>query len=148
MKKKVIITVSILLVLALIVGGGFLYFRTTPEYALLCVLRDVRSQGIYGLQPHVTGSAKTVVDFLCSSGDGGWLSKLWGYASQSDLFTTLINECAKIQWDLEDILKSKNRATVIVSFDYKGWLTGTVDLSMVKEAGKWKIDGLSFPDFD
>lgn len=39
-------------------------------------------------------------------------------------------------------------ARVIISFDYKDKIKGTVELSMVKEGGEWKIDGMGFPKFD
>ena len=31
---------------------------------------------------------------------------------------------------------------------YKDKIKGTVELSMVKEGGEWKIDGMGFPKFD
>lgn len=50
--------------------------------------------------------------------------------------------------DVDDVLKSKDNASVILSFNYDDKLVGAIELSMVREDGEWKIDGLEFPEFD
>ena len=47
----------------------------------------------------------------------------------------------------DDVLKSKENATVILSFNYEDKLIGTIEISMIREEGEWKIDSIEFPEF-
>lgn len=147
MIKKVKIIIAVVVILALVLGGVWLYFRGTPEYALLCILNDVEDDGIKGLEPHLTGRAKEVLDSITSKGDSGWVDLIIQYASRSEYVAILKEKMQEIEWDVEDILKGKKNTTVILSFNYHDKITGTIDLSMIKVRGEWKIDGLGFPKF-
>ena len=48
---------------------------------------------------------------------------------------------------MDDILKSKENAAVILSFNYEDKLIGTIEISMIRDEEKWKIDSIEFPEF-
>ena len=78
----------------------------------------------------------------------GIFNTIVGFISQSEYVSVLKSEIQEIQWEVDDVLKSKDNASVILSFNYDDKLVGTIELSMVREDGEWKIDGLEFPEFD
>lgn len=60
----------------------------------------------------------------------------------------LKSNLTKIDWDLEDIIKSNKRADIILAFNYDDKLEGTIEITMIREDGTWKISGVDFPKFD
>ena len=44
--------------------------------------------------------------------------------------------------------KGSESSKAVVGFDYQGKMTGTVEMTMIKEDKIWKIDSLSSPSFD
>lgn len=148
MKKALFITISIVaLIAATIIGMGG-YVTNTPEYALKEMIDDVNASGMDGLYPHLTGEARTTIDAVSSVADNNIFNTIVGFISQSEYVGVLKSEIQEIQWSVSDVLKSKDNASVILSFNYDDKLVGTIELSMVREDGEWKIDGLEFPEFD
>ncbi len=148
MKKTILIIVSIVALIAAILIGVGVYIVNTPEYALAEMLGDVNDSGMEGLYPHLTDKARETVDAISSVTENSILNSIIGYISQSEYISVLKSEMQEIQWNVNDILKSKENALVILSFNYKDKLVGTIELSMIREAGAWKIDGVKLPKFD
>lgn len=148
MKKTVLIIVSIVtLIVAIIIGGG-IYIVNTPEYAIKKMIKDVNDSGLEGLYPYLTDEAKETIDTVSSITDNNIVNSIIGLVSQSEYINVLKSEIQEIQWEVKDVLKSKESATVILSFNYKDKLIGTIELSMIREDGDWRIDELAFPKFD
>lgn len=147
MKKTILIISSVVLFLAVVVGGFGLYIVNTPEYALKSIIEDVNDSGMEGLNPHLTGKAKETLDMVASVTESDLFSKIMGFINQNDYIGVLKSEIQEIQWGVDDVLKSKENAAVILSFNYEDKLIGTIEISMIKEEGQWKIDGIEFPKF-
>lgn len=147
MKKTILIISSVVLLLAVVVGGFGLYIVNTPEYALKSIIEDVNDSGMEGLNPHLTGKAKETLDMVASVTESDLFSKIVGFINQNDYIGVLKSEIQEIQWGVDDVLKSKENAAVILSFNYEDKLIGTIEISMIKEEGQWKIDGIEFPKF-
>lgn len=147
MKKVVIIICSIILLLAIIVSGLGIYIVNTPEYALMTMIDDVNASGMEGLESHLTGKAKKTIDTVSYVTDSSIFNTIMGFISQNDYVSVLKSEIQEIQWEVDDILKSKENAAVILSFNYKDKLIGTIEISMIRDEGKWKIDNIEFPQF-
>lgn len=148
MKKTFLITTSIVALIAATIIGMGVYVTNTPEYALKEMIDDVNASGMDGLYPHLTGEARTTIDAVSSVTENNIFNTIVGFIGQSEYVGVLKSEIQEIQWEVDDVLKSKDNASVILSFNYDDKLVGTIELSMVREDGEWKIDGLEFPEFD
>lgn len=146
MKKAILIISSVVLLLAVVVGFG-LYIVNTPEYALKSIIEDVNDSGMEGLNPHLTEKASEMLDTVSSITESDLFSTIMGFINQNDYISVLKTEIPKIQWGVDDVLKSKENAAVILSFNYEDKLIGTIDISMIREEGNWKIDSIEFPEF-
>lgn len=147
MKKVIIIISSVILLLAVISSGLGLYIVNTPEYALKTMIDDVNNSGMEGLQPHLTGKAKETIDTVSYVTDSNLFNTIMGVINQNDYVGVLKSEIQEIQWGVDDVLKSKENAAVILSFNYENKLIGTIEISMIRDEGKWKIDSIKFPEF-
>lgn len=148
MKKAFLVTISIAALIAVTIIGMGVYVSNTPEYALKEMIDDVNASGMDGLYPHLTGEARATIDAVSSVTGNSIFNTIVGFISQSEYVSVLKYEIQEIQWEVDDVLKSKDNASVILSFNYDDKLVGTIELSMVREDGEWKIDGLEFPEFD
>lgn len=148
MKKTVLILCSVVLFLAVVVGGFCLYAVSTPEYALKSMIEDLSDSGMEGLEPHLTGRAKETLDAVSSVAESDLFSTIMGFLNQNNYTSVLKSEIQEIQWAVDDVLKSKENAAVILSFNYEDKLTGTIEISMIREGGEWKVDRIEFPEFD
>ncbi len=148
MKKTILLTISIVVLIAITVRGIGVYITNTPEYALKEMIDDVNASGMDGLYPHLTGEARATIDTVSSVTENSIFNTIVGFISQSENVGVLKSEIQEIQWEVDDVLKSKENASVMLSFNYDDKLVGTIELSMVREDGEWKMDGLEFPEFD
>lgn len=147
MKKAIVIISSIVLLLAVIAGGIGLYIVNTPEYTLKTMIDDVNTSGMEGLEPYLTGNAKESLDTVSSITSSNLFNTIMGFINQNDYVGVLKSEIQEVQWEVDDVLKSKENAAVVLSFNYEDKLVGTIEISMVREDGDWKIDGIEFPNF-
>lgn len=148
MKKAILIISSVvLLLLAAVVGGFGLYIVNTPEYALKSIIEDVNTSGMEGLEPHLTGKAKETLDAVSSVTKSGLFNTIMGFINQNDYIGVLKSEIQEIQWEVDDVLKSEENAAVVLSFNYEDKLIGTIEISMIREGGEWKVDSIEFPKF-
>ncbi len=69
MKKTFRIIGCIVLILAVVTTGVRIYFIRTPEYALLQIKKDVKEEGVSGLEPHLTGDAKEKLQSIMNVAD-------------------------------------------------------------------------------
>lgn len=147
MKKTILIICSVVLLLTVVVGGLSLYIVNTPEYALKSIIEDINNSGIEGLNPHLTGRAKETLDTVSFVTESDLFSTIMGFINQNNYTSVLKSEIQEIQWEVHDVLKSKENAAVILSFNYEDKLIGTIEISMIREEGEWKIESIEFPEF-
>lgn len=140
-------TVVLLLVVALLAGGVGLYLYKThsPEYALLQTIKDVKERGVNGLYGHLTDDTYEIVDKWFNN---PLVTSVIAFASQNDELENFRENLKEIEWTVQDVLKGRQSADVILGFKYKSDYEGTIKLSMVKEAGTWKIDKIGLPQFN
>lgn len=147
MKKILIIVLSIIIIIGLVAGGLFLFKTSTPEYALAKTIKDVKSSGMSGLKNHLTEEAieqvETIEDWTETLGVSGILSAI----TQDSAVSFLKAQIAEVEWTVVDVLSGKDRADVVIGFDYNNSIVGTIEITMIREGRDWKIDGLSFPCF-
>ncbi len=144
MKKFLVV----LVIVALLGGGAWFWISRTPEYAMKQMISDVKEQGIDGLYPHLTEDAQETVNRVAAISENQLLSSIIGLFTDTDYVSVLKAEMQTVAWEVQEIEKSKKSATVIVGFDYLQKLVGTMELKLLRLDGEWKIDSLSFPDFE
>ncbi|MBR4879187.1 MAG: hypothetical protein IKU13_05095 [Clostridia bacterium] len=148
MKKGGIIALAVILVIAVIGGIMLMKFMGSPEYALMKIGKDIASQGIEGIYPHLTADGQQMLDKINEVADNkivGALVSLFGLEDDIAIFK---EKLSMMKWDVEEIMKGKNNAQVILDFEYSEEIEGTVEISMVKQGKEWKIDGIEMPQFD
>ena len=148
MKKILLITMSILVLIATTGIGLGVYITNTPEYALKEIFDDVNTSGIEGLYPHLTDEASATINTVSSVVDNNIFNTIVGFINQSEYADVMKSEIREIKWSVSDILKGNEHASVILSFSYDDNVVGIIELSMIREDGEWKIDGLKFPKFN
>ena len=84
MKKAIIISVYIVLLLVIIAGGIGIYIVNTPEYALKTMIDDVGTYGMEGLEPHLTGNAKETLDTVSSLTENELFNTILDFINQND----------------------------------------------------------------
>lgn len=148
MRKILIIAISAVVIVGLAIGGYLLYKTSTPEYALAATIEDVKSSGMDGLKEHLTSSTIEKIEAIEDWTDKSSISGILSALTQDSAISFLKSKMSEVDWTVEDILKGKNRADVVIGFDYNSSIIGTIEITMVRENGDWKIDGLSLPHFD
>lgn len=159
-RNKVIIIVSIILAVLIAVAVGiFLYIRSTPEWALKEIVSDIKSDGVDGLRKHSTenfcekidkveayakekgiGTDDNGQDDTGSDDQGGGLLDYLKDHAEEYFGAKLLSRIKDVDWGLEDIKKGRKKTEVEVSFDCGKDLSGTFDVILIKDGGKWKID--------
>lgn len=147
MKKALFITISIVALIAATIIGMGIYVTNTPEYALKEMIDDVNASGMDGLYPHLTGEARATVDAVSSVTENNIFNTIVGFIGQSEYAGVLKSEIQEIKWEVDDVLKSKENAAVVLFFNYEDKLIGTIEISMIREEGEWKVDSIEFPEF-
>lgn len=147
MKKTLLIIASIVALITIVVVGFGIYIINTPEYALQETIEDVNDQGMEGLYPHLTADARKTIDTVSSVTKNEFFNTIMEFISKSEYVSILISEIQEIQWGIDDVLKSKKNTKVILSFNYKDKLIGTIELSMLRDKGEWKISALKLLEF-
>ncbi len=147
---KVIIRVVCVILAVCLIAGGFLFYRaSSPEYALLKTISDVKKSGVDGLQEHLTAEARQTVDKAVEISNNAIVSGILSMVSGDDDKTGwLLSKLSEIEFTVEDVLKGKKNAKVLLGFSYGDTTEGTIELTMVRESMKWKIDGIGLPHFD
>lgn len=120
---------------------------TSPEYALFKISKDVKKSGVDGLTPHLTENAAMVVRSIDAISENKLVDSILTAIGKTNAAGVLKENLKDVKWELEDILKGKNKATVILSFNYKNLLIGTVEIDMIRDKG-WKISGIELPKFE
>ena len=128
MKNAIVIISSIVLLIAVIAGGIGMYIVNTPEYKLKTMINDVNTSGMEGLEPHLTGNAKEVLNTVSSITSGNLFNTIMGFINQNDYVSVLKSEIQEVQWEIKNVLKSNENAAVILSFNYEDKLIGTIEI--------------------
>lgn len=72
-------------------------------------------------------------------GGGGLTDYIKGYAKEY-LAVRLLKRIKDIDWGLGAVKQSRKKADVEITFEYSKDFSGTFEINMVKQGGKWLID--------
>ena len=72
-------------------------------------------------------------------GGGGLTDYIKGYAKEY-LAARLLKRIKDIDWGLGSVKQSRKKADVEITFEYSKDFSGTFEINMVKQGGKWLID--------
>ena len=148
MKKKrkiVIIVTASLLAVGIFIG---VFAIRSPEFALIQIAGDIQEAGVDGLMPHLTGDAEKVVSKIKSIYENKLVNYVSSFFNKSDYVGVLQSELEAVEWNLDDVLKGRKKAYVILGFNYKDEIVGTIEVKMIREKDGWKINGINLPDFE
>lgn len=145
MNKFVRFSILVVALIALVTIGIGGYVINTPEYALKEIIRDVNDNGMEGLYPHLTDDAKKKINVVSAALRNDTVTSVIGLINKNNSISVLKSQIQVMQWSISDVLKGKDNASIFLSFNYKDKLSGTIELLMIREDGKWKIDRLAFP---
>lgn len=148
MKKRSTVLITAIALIAILIICMTLYFVHTPVFTLMKISKDVQDCGISGLYPHLTGQALEIVDLISSITESRLFGTVLSFFSLDEYWNTLASELKNVQWNLMDISTQKNHATVLLAFRYDDGLSGTLELSMIRDKTKWKIEEIEFPRID
>ncbi len=147
MRKSSKIVVTVVILLFLVVCGAGMYIVRTPEYTLLQAKRAIEKSGIEGLHPYLTQEAQEKVDLFFAITENEFVGAILEALNQSESVQAFREKIREVEWEVDEIRKSSKSADVVLAFDYQDKLGGTVELTMIREDGKWKIDEIGYPEF-
>ena len=145
MKKAITIVLCVVLLAGAAAGGWYLYKTSSPEYALAETVSDVKESGLDGLRTHLTKNAQEKIDTLSAWSEKTGITGILSALTQDAVLNVLKENMADVEWTVEDVLRGKNRADVVLGFNYLDKVTGTIEITMIREDNTWKIDGLETP---
>ena len=125
-----------------------LFERWSPEYALNNTIEDIKASGLDGLKKHLTANAlKNVqsMEAIASRPEIALFTSALMGGNAVGVFLEKLSEC---EWTIRDVMKGSTSSKAILGFDYQDMMTGTLELTMIKEDKIWKIDGLAMPKFE
>ena len=122
--------------------GITLFERWSPEHALNNALDDVKKSGLDGLKKHLTSNAVKNIQSIET------VTSLTSVFTGGNAMAVLLEKLSECDWTVVEVLKGSESSRAIVGFDYEDSMTGTIELTMIKEDKIWKIDSLARPKFD
>ena len=125
-----------------------LFERWSPEYALNNAFDDMKKSGLDGLKKHLTANAVKNVQSFESLNNIPGVSMLTSAFLGGNAVTVFLDKLSECEWTIKDVMKGAETSKAIVGFDYQGKMTGTIEMTLIKEQKIWKIDGLAMPKFD
>lgn len=142
MKKVLISVLCIVIVLAILAGGGILYVINTPEYALAKICADVKETGFDAVLSNLTDEAYKKVEPVLKIANNNIVQSILSFISDDDYASILIDKASEVEWVVGDVLKNSNKASVTIGFNYDAKIVGSIDIELVKTDGSWKINDL------
>ena len=128
--------------------GVSLFERWSPEYALCNAFEDMKQDGLDGLKKHLTSNALKNVESMESIANAPGVSMLTNAIMGGNAVSVFLDNLSECDWTINDIMKGSETSKAIIGFDYQDMMTGTIEMTLIKEEKIWKIDGLGMPKFD
>ena len=125
-----------------------LFERWSPEYALYNTFDDIRESGLAGLKQHLTSNALKTVEGFESIAGRPEVALLASALLRGNAVKALMGKLSECEWSIKDVMKGSETSKAVIGFNYQDKMTGTIELTMVKEDKTWKIDSLALPTFD
>ena len=125
-----------------------LFERWSPEHALNNAFDDMRESGLDGLKKHLTSNALKSIQSLESLSERPEIALFTTALLGGNAVSVLLEKLSECKWTILDVMKGSESSKAVVGFDYQNSMTGTIELTMIKEQKIWKIDSLAMPKFD
>ena len=125
-----------------------LFERWSPEHALNNAFDDMRESGLDCLKKHLTANALKSIQSLESLSERPEIALFTTALLGGNAVSVLLEKLSECKWTILDVMKGSESSKVVVGFDYQNSMTGTIELTMIKEQKIWKIDSLAMPKFD
>lgn len=143
MKKTLIILVAIVTLMGLVAGGVYYYVTNLPQYALQQMVKEVEENGISAIEPHLTSSMKKMYQTVSKIAQNP-LVKLVAKSDLGAKFLSLLDQGKELTWNLRDVKRGNGTTDISLSVT-DGKYSGSIDVNMVFENGKWYIQDVSIP---
>ncbi len=138
-KRTVTIVLTAIIILSLLCAGAAFYWLTSPEYALAETFSDIKSNGISGLEAHLSDNALEIVEGIVKWSDN-LDENAFTSAAKVMLIDLIATEASKIEWSIEDILRGSKKSDAVIGFNYDDKYAGSVDVFLIYENKEWKIN--------
>ncbi len=125
-----------------------LFERWSPEHALNNAFDDMRESGLDCLKKHLTANALKSIQSLESLSERPEIALFTTALLGGNAVSVLLEKLSECKWTILDVMKGSESSKAVVGFDYQNSMTGTIELTMIKEQKIWKIDSLAMPKFD
>ncbi|MBR4091186.1 MAG: hypothetical protein IKK28_10000 [Mogibacterium sp.] len=104
--------------------------------------------GLDGLKKHLTSNALKTVNGMESVANRPEVSLITSTLLGGNAVSVLLDKLSECDWTIGEVMKGSETSKAIICFDYQDKMTGSIELSMIKEGDIWKIDSLAMPKFD
>lgn len=120
----------------------------SPEYAVNKTLDEIKVNGLDGLKKHLTANALKTVNSMESLSDLPGVSLLTNSLMGGNAVKVFLDKLSECNWTVKEVMKGSDSSRAILGFNYEDKMTGTIELTLIKEDKVWKIDGLELPKFE
>ena len=120
----------------------------SPEYAVNKTLDEIKVNGLDGLKKHLTANALKTVNSMESLSDLPGVSLLTNSLMGGNAVKIFLEKLSECNWTVKEVMKGSDSSRAILGFNYEDKMTGTIELTLIKEDKVWKIDGLELPKFE
>ena len=125
-----------------------LFERWSPEHALNNTFADMKDSGLDGLKKHLTAKALKNIQSVESITSTPEISLFTTAFLGGSAVSVLLEKLSECEWIIKEVMKGSESSRAIIGFNYQDKMTGTIELTMIKEGKIWKIDSLNKPKFD
>lgn len=138
--------VACLLVAVIVLGGVAAFVLNTPDFMLLCMVQDVRQEGLMAAAPYLTGNLQSLFQTAVGLSRQPWMMELLG-GDSAQVLVSMLNAEGAIAWKMEDMRRGSTTASCLISAETSDF-AAQIGLEMIREEGKWLISGFTLPAFD
>ena len=108
----------------------------------------MREEGVAGLKKHLTASALKPIESFEKISGLPEVSLLTNSFLGDNPMNILLSKLSDMEWTIKDVMKGSETSKGVLGFSYEDKMSGTIELTMIKEDDKWKVDKLGVPKFD
>lgn len=141
MMKKII---AILLAVVILTSAA-VYVVNMPEFTLYKMSKEIKQEGLTAVESYLTDDLKPMFQTVVMLSSQPWLAGLINDASTQELLSILSSEAA-MTWKLGEVRRGSKTASVLVEVDSAAF-AAQIGLELVREDGKWLINGFTLPSF-
>ena len=144
MRKKTMIILALSITLTIVCVA---YYFFTPKRVIEMAVKDVKKDGLEGLQPYLTDDMKGKLDDLIWVKNLPLSQLILNKADDLGVTDVVVHQIEKVDWKVDDVRVGLKAAEIELVYQY-GKYTGRADLTMQFEKGVWKIAAIDIPLID